>query len=486
MDMLRRIAGLALLFTLWCGFANAHSGKPRFHVIIDTDGAMDDLRAITMLLSDNDVRVIAITCSQGTLLPQRVYTKVNDLLSTFHHGGIPVGIGEEVNSQLPSWNTFAREVQWGGRQDRALTDAPENAIELLNSTLEAYPSKVTLIALGSLKTYADLCRAHPKLEEKIDRIVWYNDHRPEQGFNYQISPESFEFIQGSALSFEVVMSKSDELLVDEAYLGHIRNSNSLYARHIVEVHSQASVIPKIKDQHLHLWDDLLPLYLSAPLLFDTETKNHMRFVSMNRQLPPDFIYEAVGKLLASASGTNNRVFTSFPVEAELYKPEYAKMLQETIRKFGLIEWKAIAMTNEIHGHTGIYSIIGAKMGILAMEYYNVGVNNLEVVSFAGSQPPFSCLNDGIQISTGATIGQGLITLSDTLSKDPSALFTFNRHQVRISLSADIAERIRSEIEYGVKNYGLLSDKYWLYIEDLAIKYWQEMDRHEIFDLEKLR
>ena len=47
------------------------------------------------------------------------------------------------------------------------------------------------------------------------------------------------------------------------------------------------------------------------------------------------------------------------------------------------------MTNEIHGHTGIYSIIGAKMGIRAMEYFNVGVNNLMITSFAGSEPPLS-------------------------------------------------------------------------------------------------
>jgi len=87
------------------------------------------------------------------------------------------------------------------------------------------------------------------------------------------------------------------------------------------------------------------------------------------------------------------------------------MLNKTIGKFGLVEWKAISMTNEIHGHTGIYSIIGAKMGIRAMEYFNVGVNNLEeVTTFAGNNSPLSCFNDGVQISTGATIGQVLSLL----------------------------------------------------------------------------
>ena len=32
----------------------AHSGKARFHVIIDTDGAPDDLRALVMLLGNRE------------------------------------------------------------------------------------------------------------------------------------------------------------------------------------------------------------------------------------------------------------------------------------------------------------------------------------------------------------------------------------------------------------------------------------------------
>jgi pyrimidine-specific ribonucleoside hydrolase len=125
------------------------------------------------------------------------------------------------------------------------------------------------------------------------------------------------------------------------------------------------------------------------------------------------------------------------------------------------------------------------MGIRAMEYFNVGVNNLEVETFAGSVPPLSCFNDGLQISTGATIGQGLITISDSLSAIPSAIFRFNNQKVHIALRLEIAEQIRSDIGYGIENFGLLSDKYWLYIEKLAIKYWSDLSRQEIFMMEKM-
>jgi len=59
---------------------SAHSGKPKYHVIIDTDGAIDDMRALSMFLSGNDIRVLAISCSQGSLLPEDVYEKVTSLL----------------------------------------------------------------------------------------------------------------------------------------------------------------------------------------------------------------------------------------------------------------------------------------------------------------------------------------------------------------------------------------------------------------------
>jgi len=483
--MIIRIIGTLLLSVLLSGQAFAHSGKPKYHIIIDTDGAIDDMRAISMFLSGNDIRVLAISCSQGTLLPDTVFVKVNSLLSAFHHEGIPVGISKKVNFELPAWTQFAQNIRWENAIDTQNLNFNKESIELLNNTIDNYQNKITLIALGSLKTYADWLKANRNVTEKIERIIWYNNHNIKDGFNYKISPESYEYIKQSGILLEVVANNTDELTVNQEYLNHIHGASSIYASQIEDVHSQASVVEKINDKHLHLWDDMVPLYLAVPILFDIETKHNIKFASINQQMPPSFVHETIGKLLISATSTNNRVFTAFPIDTALYKPEYAKILNETIGKFGLIEWKAISMTNEIHGHTGIYSIIGAKIGIRAMEYFNVGVNNIEVITFAGNTPPLSCFNDGVQISTGATIGQGIITISDSISAVPSAIFEFNNQKVSITLKQEIAEQMRNEIKYGVTNFGWLSDKYWLYIEDLAIKYWADFDRQEIFTIEKI-
>ncbi|HER08291.1 MAG TPA: hypothetical protein ENO20_05205, partial [Bacteroides sp.] len=442
---MKKITGIFLLTAMLCGTVFAHSGKPKYHVIIDTDGGLDDMRALSMFLSGNDIRVLAITCSQGTLLPGSVFMKVSSLLSALHHEGIPVGISAETDAALPGWASFEEKIPWGEDVIGSGPDFTGESVKLLNETAGKYPDKLTLIALGSLKTYADWFRENPGIAGKIDRIIWSGNQDIRSGFNYEISPESYETIRKSGLKLEVVTGNEETLPVDQNYLNAIHNTGSVYAAQINAVHSRQEVIEKANEGRLYLRDDMVPFYLTAPLVFDVKTRDDVTFASINRLIPADFIYELIGRLLVSATATNNRVFLSFPVDTNLYKPEYAEMLNETIGKFGLIEWKAISLTNEIHGHTGIYSIIGAKMGIRAMDYFNVGINNLYVTTFAGNDPPLSCFNDGIQISTGATIGQGLVTISDSISEIPSAIFEFNGRKVRISATPEIAEQMQREI-----------------------------------------
>ena len=54
----------------------------------------------------------AITCSQGTILPDPVNVKVKSLPSAFHHEEIPVGIGEKSDLELPKWSAFAQNITW--------------------------------------------------------------------------------------------------------------------------------------------------------------------------------------------------------------------------------------------------------------------------------------------------------------------------------------------------------------------------------------
>ncbi len=484
--MFKKILALLFVSLVFNAVVSAHSGKPKYHVIIDTDGAIDDMRAISMFLAQNDTRVLAITCSQGTLAPDSIFVKVNNLLSAFHHEGIPVGLDKRLDKDLPPWAVYTQKIKWASAKRTLPVSTKVSSVELISSVFEDYPEKITLVALGSLKTYAELVEKYPEYVDKIERIVWYNNPYIDTDFNESVSPESYTYFKHKNIPLEVVGNNSDHYNVDEAYQETVKNTNSKYAKQIAWVHQHPEIVSRKKAEHLQLWDDLVALYLTVPILFQTEkAEGEVSYVTVQNELPDEVVNKAISAILESGNQTTNRVFNSFPVAAELYKPAYAKMLESTIENYGLIEWKAISMTNEIHGHTGIYSIIGAKMGIRAMEYFNVGVNNLTISTFAGKKPPLSCFNDGIQISSGATIGQGLITVSDTILEVPTITATFNNQKIKISVKPEIAAQMQEEIKYGVQTHGLLTEQYWLYIEKLAIRYWSEFDRNQIFTIEKL-
>ena len=143
----------------------------------------------------------------------------------------------------------------------------------------------------------------------------------------------------------------------------------------------------------------------------------------------------------------------------------------------------MVLTNELHGHLGIYATVGVKMGIRAREYFNIGVDDIEVTTYAGHTPPVSCMNDGLQVGTGASVGHGLIRVAAVDAPQPEALFRFKDKTIRLRLKPEYAERIRRDVRRGVELHGDRTEAYWQYVRELALHYWLDFDRHEIFELE---
>lgn len=172
------------------------------------------------------------------------------------------------------------------------------------------------------------------------------------------------------------------------------------------------------------------------------------------------------------------------VDPDHYHEDIRPLIQPIIKKHGMEEWKAGVLTNEIHGHVGIYALIGMKMGVLAKEYFSANGDDMHIRSFAGRTPPVSCMNDGLQVSTGSSLGHGLITVENSNEQKVAAIIDFNGNKQRFSLKDDIAEKISNDIRIGIMNYGLSSDMYWEHIRKLALQYWLDLDRHQLFTITK--
>ena len=63
------------------------------------------------------------------------------------------------------------------------------------------------------------------------------------------------------------------------------------------------------------------------------------------------------------------VFNGMELPCDCYAPDVREIMSDTIERFGKEEWYKVVLTNEIHGHLGIYSTLGAKMGCYAMSLH---------------------------------------------------------------------------------------------------------------------
>jgi len=133
----------------------------------------------------------------------------------------------------------------------------------------------------------------------------------------------------------------------------------------------------------------------------------------------------------------------------------------------------IEFARQFHGHVGPYLIIGLKMGIAARKALNIFEAErmlLRAKVEVPLHPPFSCLLDGIQVSTTCTVGNQRLKIKN--SKCIEA--TFARQQdtkvLRIMLSSQLSEQLKAK-----KKQNKLTEEFALEIA--------KMPENQLFNIE---
>ena len=112
---------------------------------------------------------------------------------------------------------------------------------------------------------------------------------------------------------------------------------------------------------------------------------------------------------------------------------------------------------QFHGHIGPYAVIGFRMGKIAIEKLGKNPFSKKAQVWTGEKPPMSCVIDGIQMSSGCTIGKGNLTISS--GKLPKVLFSNNDgKQVEILLR----ESIKNDIDITVNDQNIIAYSEKLY------------------------
>lgn len=458
----------------------AHSGKARFHVIIDTDCAPDDLRAINLILASADFEVLAITTSDGLLSPEEGYKKIRAMLKHFGHEGIPLAYGNKTKKDKIGCNQLCLSVNWGDENGITLPAKPR-AAELISKEIYEEEEPVYLICLGPLTNIAEALK-DKELHSQIAQILWYRGDS-QAGFNFNIDIEAAKFIAESKTLNKVFFytPKEKENFITTKFLKKISLIQSPYAELIYESHKNQAVQEKIKDKFYRFWDDLLPIYLINPELFAENLENDILIVSPKSKNYKNLEFEYL-KILDSKHQYENKVFKDFPISPEYYADDIKPFVKDIINRHGYSEFRSGVITNEMHGHFGIYSIIGLKMGIRVRQYFNISLDDVEIVSYAGLSTPLSCMNDGLQVGTGGTIGHGLISVSEESRKRPEAKFVFKDREITLRLKDEYLKQIQTDIKTTIAKCGNLTPEYWEELRQYAIKYWLEFDRMEIFEI----
>lgn len=120
---------------------------------------------------------------------------------------------------------------------------------------------------------------------------------------------------------------------------------------------------------------------------------------------------------------------------------------------------------KLHGHSGPYLNLGIRMGLLALDQLDAkGYFGLSTEVELEYRTPMSCLIDGLQISTGCTMGKGNIKVKN------------NPVPIKVTIKSEqksITITIKPEI-YQLMDFKKNTD------EDLAEKILKMGDR-ELFD-----
>jgi pyrimidine-specific ribonucleoside hydrolase len=413
-------------------------------------------------------------------------------------------MGNELKAEPPPWRGMSESLGWADMGDKAGSDgkssSPEGVITscsdsltVIRKALAENSQGMSYICIGPMTNLADLLKKEPGVAKKIKNIFFYgslpDDPNPE--WNTSRDAGSARMVFSSGIPIFVVRPQDEQLLTfDRGLLRDIRKINSPESRLLALMYESEKTAKLLEQGHFRAWDESVPLYLENP-----EIASFVR-VEVGKQ-----VFRLTQWEKGSSRADYLRIFGNFakgrigermPVVLDAYPvepPRFQKDLQPWVEKIiavnGLEEWKATVLTNELHRHLGIYSIIGAKMGILARELLHASLDELKVDSRAGLKPPFSCLNDGLQVSTGASLGRGTITVPQSDRPLVEALFIKGDRRLRLRLKESIRERIASDIRNAVQKYGDVSPEYFNKVRRLSFDYWFSLNRNEIFDREFL-
>ena len=458
-------------------------------VIVDADMAMDDIRAITMLLNSEVVQVPVFIISDGVRPQEEGIKNLKALLNYFNRSDVPVEKGITLNKKAPEVRSYIKKIKVPGSSeiigmDNDKTSAPE----IITAKIESMDEPVIYLCLGPLTNLAEALKIDPEVKNKISSLIYYGagPDADDPGWNTLRDTDAARFVFSSGLKIYSVTLPEEKLIrFNTDLLKKVKGLGTRASGMVEQIHKSDDIKKLLDEGHFYVWDEMAAIFFNDSSLFSFYPSKDNEKVMVLKEIDKEGMENAY--LLALGlpgdyhlSPRTLVIFQDIPRNPSFFREDVQPIVNRVIDLYGIEEWKACLLTNEFHRHLGIYSIVGAKMGVRAREIFEAPFDALEVISNAGSNPPTSCMNDGLQVSTGASLGRGTIKVLEG-EPSPSAVFIFNDLRLTLTLKKDVWEKVKKNIRALVEKHGGMNKAYFKDVRELSILYWVNLNRNEIFD-----
>lgn len=430
-----RWALLLALVPLGAAAMDEH-GHQRAPVVVDTDMALDDVRALMALLAEPRVDVRGVATVEGSASVGRGTDNLVGLLESLRRTDIGVFRGAHLRGEpAPRWRDRVDRLGGAGFPPPRGTIEVGVASQGVMSLLDLHEGKLKYLALGPLRNLVVLQKAQACSLDRMESI-WIPAN---VGPDLEIDAWNLEFDRASTR--EVFESDAFIVLVDVS-VGRQIDAQALLSS--VEGESESahwirrSLGAEPADAvHWQIYDELVVAAVADRGLAEHDV---FRYVLVTGQ---DGVYR-----LKPQDDGNVTVVRFKDIDATI---EYLRQRWET-----QVGRSAHSSSDDIeprdllrafHGHLGPYVVLGYRMGLEAVAALGSdGHFDLSAEVHSPVKPPASCLIDGVQLGSGCTLGKGNINV--VVADGPAfAVFTAeDGRSVTVRLRDTVPQRVRQQVE----------------------------------------
>jgi len=183
-------------------------------IILDCDPGHDDMLAIILALSSNDLDVLGITTVAGNQTGEKTYVNALRVLNLIGRSDVKVsrGFDKPILRELVT----APQIHGVSGLDGANLPEPKgnethkHAVDFIIETVMSSPEKVYLVPTGPLTNVAVSLIKEPRLKDHIEKIVLMggafhdSNFTPGAEFNIYVDPEAAKLVFESGIPIVMV------------------------------------------------------------------------------------------------------------------------------------------------------------------------------------------------------------------------------------------------------------------------------------------